>query len=60
MNILYCGDKHIEDGLIISVLSLTENVGEPLNVYVMTVELKNDNSTSSRSRTALLTILKEQ
>ncbi len=42
MNILYCGDKHIEDGLIISVLSLTENVGEPLNVYVMTVELKND------------------
>ncbi len=42
MNILYCGDKHIEDGLIISVLSLTENVGEPLNIYVMTVELKND------------------
>lgn len=42
MNILYCGDKHIEDGLIISVLSLTENVGEPLNVYVMTVELKNE------------------
>ena len=42
MNILYCGDKHIEDGLIISVLSPTENVGEPLNVYVMTVELKNE------------------
>lgn len=42
MNILYCGDKHIEDGLIISVFSLTENVGEPLNVYVMTVELKNE------------------
>ncbi len=41
MNILYCGDKHIEDGLIISVLSLTENVGEPLNVYVMTVGLDN-------------------
>lgn len=39
MNILYCGDKHIEDGLIISVLSLTEQVGEPLNVYVMTVGL---------------------
>lgn len=39
MNILYCGDKHIEDGLIISVLSLTEHVGEPLNIYVMTVNL---------------------
>lgn len=42
MNILYCGDRHIEDGLIISVLSLTEQVGEPLNVYVMTVELVNE------------------
>ncbi len=42
MNILYCGDKHIEDGLIISVLSLTEQVGEPLNVYVMTVGLDNE------------------
>lgn len=40
MNILYCGDKHIEDGLIISVLSLTEHCREPLNIYVMTVELE--------------------
>lgn len=39
MNILYCGDKHIEDGLIISVLSLVEHCKEPLNIYVMTVEL---------------------
>lgn len=41
MNILYCGDKHIEDGLVISVLSLTEHVDVPLDVYVMTVELAN-------------------
>ncbi len=39
MNILYCGDKHIEDGLIISVLSLTEHSKEPLNICVMTVDI---------------------
>lgn len=40
MNILYCGDKKIEDGLIISVLSLMKAVKEPLNIYVITMELK--------------------
>ena len=37
MNILYCGDKNIEDGLIISVLSLLKNVRTNLNVYVLTI-----------------------
>lgn len=39
MNILYCGDKKIEDGLIISVLSLTKAVKETLNIYVVTMKL---------------------
>lgn len=39
MNILYCGDKKIEDGLIISTLSLAKTVSEPLNIYVVTMEL---------------------
>ena len=39
MNILYCGDSHIEDGLILSVLSLAKHVPEPLQIYVMTMEL---------------------
>ena len=39
MNVLYCGDKNIEDGLIISILSLLKNVREELNVYVFTVNL---------------------
>ncbi len=37
MNVLYCGDKNIEDGLIISVLSLLRNTTSPLNIYVMTM-----------------------
>lgn len=43
MNILYCGDKGIEDGLIISVLSLLKNVKEELNIYILTAEIKERN-----------------
>ena len=42
MNILYCGDKNIDKGLIISILSLLKNVNEVLNIYVLTVNLKNE------------------
>lgn len=38
MNIMYCGDKNIEEGLALSVLSLLRNVREPLCVYVLTVD----------------------
>lgn len=41
MNILYCGDRNIEDGLIISVLSLLKNVQEELKIYVLTMEFNN-------------------
>lgn len=42
MNILYCGDKNIDKGLIISILSLLKNVNEALNIYVMTLNFKNE------------------
>lgn len=42
MNILYCGDRNIEDGLIISVLSLLKNVKEELKIYVLTMDFKNE------------------
>ena len=41
MNILYCGDENIEDGLIISILSLLKNVKEGLHIYVLTMDIKN-------------------
>ncbi|MCD7882702.1 MAG: hypothetical protein LUI87_03185, partial [Lachnospiraceae bacterium] len=40
MNVLYCGDKNIEDGLVISVLSLLKAASEPLNIFVMTMDLQ--------------------
>ena len=37
MNILYCGDHNIVDGLTISVLSLAKNTGEALHIYILTM-----------------------
>ncbi|MCD7738887.1 MAG: hypothetical protein LUH58_07605 [Lachnospiraceae bacterium] len=39
INILYCGDRNIEDGLMISVLSLLKNSSEELNIFVLTLSL---------------------
>lgn len=42
MNILYCGDKNIINGLAISILSLLKNVEEELYIYVLTANIKTD------------------
>lgn len=42
MNILYCGDKNIKDGLYISIISLLKHVEELLNIYVFTANTKID------------------
>lgn len=42
MNILYCGDRKIEDGLIISILSLLKHIDEELHVYVMTLDYSSE------------------
>ena len=43
MNILYCGDSNIVDGLYISILSLLKNIKEELNIYVLTVNVEEEN-----------------
>lgn len=40
MNILYCGDENIENGLIISILSLLKNVKQELKIYVLTMDMQ--------------------
>lgn len=42
MNILYCGDRNIENGLIISLMSIADYVETEINVYVMTMELETE------------------
>lgn len=39
MNILYCGDENIEDGLLISILSLIKNTKATLSIYIMTIDI---------------------
>lgn len=41
MNILYCGDKKMEDVLWISILSLLKNVDEDIHIYVLTMEMNS-------------------
>lgn len=43
MNILYCGDYNIKEGLIVSILSLLKQVEEKLNIYVITINYKDEN-----------------
>lgn len=43
MNVLYCGDRNIESGLIISILSLLKNAKTNLKVYVLTIKSKEWN-----------------
>ncbi len=40
MNILYCGDSNIRDGVLLSVLSLLRSTTEPLNIYILTATVK--------------------
>lgn len=42
MNILFCGDGNIADGLIISVLSLARHIDEPLNIFILTMGLETE------------------
>lgn len=42
MNLLYCGDKNIEDGLIISILSVMKNTPCPVKIYVLTMWLETE------------------
>ncbi len=37
MNILYCGDKGIERGVLVSILSILKYNKEPIHFYIMTI-----------------------
>ncbi|MBR0134433.1 glycosyltransferase family 8 protein [Candidatus Saccharibacteria bacterium] len=60
MNILYCGDKNILDGLIISVLSLAKQTKEDLNIFVLTMYLKGYEQIPYESIEELDKILKKK
>lgn len=41
MNILYCGDKGIDRGALVSILSLLKYNAEPLNIYILTINYRD-------------------
>ncbi len=41
INILYCGDAHMRDGLLISTLSLLKHADDELHIFVFTARLSN-------------------
>lgn len=43
MNILYCGDGNIADGVIMSTLSIAKTVHEPLDFYILTASAEYRN-----------------
>ena len=49
MNILYCGDSNIVDGLIISILSLIKHESGDLNIYVFSMDYEDKKSVSEKS-----------
>lgn len=63
MNLLYCGDQNIQDGLLISILSLLKHVTEELHIYVMTMDLctaKKDYHAISKQTIAFLNRIVQQ
>ena len=59
MNILYCGDSNIEDGLIISILSIIKWDKGPLNIYVLSMDYNDKKSVSSKTIKELDKLLKD-
>ncbi len=60
MNILYCGDKGIARGVLVSILSLAKNNVEPLNIYIMTINYKDTAAFTRKSANFLDKLVKEK
>lgn len=60
MNILYCGDKGIARGVLVSILSLIKNNSEPLNIYIMTINYKDTVAFTEKSAKFLDGLVKKK
>lgn len=41
MNILFCGDKNVCEGIFLSALSVYKRVKEPINIYILTASVRD-------------------
>lgn len=59
MNILYCGDKGIKDGVLVSILSLIKYNKEPLHIYILTINYEDTIAFADKSAKFLDKIVKK-
>ena len=60
MNILYCGDKGIARGVLVSILSLVKNNFEPLNIYILTINYEDTVAFAEKAAKFLDKLVKEK
>lgn len=60
MNILFCGDSHAEDGILIATLSLLKNTSTSLNFYILTMQAEGYKPFSQHALQLINKLLKEK
>lgn len=43
LNILFCGNDKVQDGLMLCLLSMTKHTAEPLHIYILTADISELN-----------------
>ena len=60
MNILYCGDRGIADGTLVSILSILEHNSDPLHFFILTIKYQDVEPFSKEMAKTLDNLVKEK
>ncbi|GBA89581.1 hypothetical protein LJCM5344_04540 [Lactobacillus paragasseri] len=60
MNIMFCGDSHAEDGILITTLSLPKNTSTPLHFYILTMHAEGYTAFNQQAFRLIKKLLKEK
>ena len=60
MNIMFCGDSHAEDGILITTLSLLKNTSTPLHFYILTMHAEGYTAFNQQAFKLIKKLLKEK
>lgn len=60
MNILYCGDRGIKEGLLLSILSLIKNATDELHIYLLTINYEDSKPISDKTANFLDDLVKKK
>ena len=59
MNILYCGNEGIKDGVLVSILSILKHNRNPLHIYIMTIDYEDTRPFTQKSTDYLNSLVKK-